>query len=90
MGMAGAAASPEVIGRAVPHRRPPDLERADPGLDPALRAIAVAHDALRPVRQPLLGELAEENLDLGLKRRREHPARAFSGDLGEGVSTEPG
>jgi hypothetical protein len=71
--------SPLSASVARSHLRPPDLERADPGLDPALRAIAVAHDALPSVRQPLLGELSEEDLDLGLKGCREHPARALSG-----------
>jgi hypothetical protein len=47
--------------------------------------VGAGHDALPPVRQPLLGELTEENLDLGLKRRRQHPARTFPGNLGEGV-----
>ena len=46
--------------------------------------------ALPAVGQPLLGELADEGLDLGLERGREHPARTLPGDLGERVLDDPG
>jgi hypothetical protein len=45
----------------------------------------VAHHALPTIGQPLLGELAEKDLNLRLERRREHPARALTGDLGERI-----
>ncbi len=70
---------------AVPDLRAPNLEGADPGLDPALGAVPMPHDSLPPVCQPFLGELVEEGLDLGLESGREHAARPFPGDLGERI-----
>ncbi len=82
--------------RREPHRllgvrRPvPDLgtahgERPDPGLDLALGAVSVAHDAPTSVGQPLTGEPVEERPDLDLERAREHAPRPDPGDLDEQV-----
>ncbi len=57
------------------------LEGADPGLDPALRAIAVPNNALPTVRKPLLGKPVEEGPDLGFQHGHEHPPRALPGYL---------
>ena len=73
------------VCRPVPDFGAPDGERPDPGLDLALRTVPVPHDALTAIGEPFAGEPVEERPDLGLKRAREHPARAFPCDLGERV-----
>ena len=47
--------------------------------------MSVPNDALSSIRQPLLGELADESVDLGFECGREHPARTFPRDLGQRV-----
>jgi hypothetical protein len=47
--------------------------------------VSVPNDALAAIRQPLLGELADEGVDLGFECAREHPACIFPRDLRQRV-----
>jgi len=51
-------------------------DRADPGLNQALRAVAVPDNALAPVRQPLALHLSQERLGFRLDGLGQQPARA--------------
>jgi hypothetical protein len=63
---------------AVAQLRSANLERADPGLKPALGRMSVAHQAAPTllVREPSMG--GEERLDFGLDRLRQHPPGALA------------
>ena len=72
--------SPSVAGAAVAQLHPLHRDRADPGLDQPLRAVAVPHQALAPVRQPHALHRGQERLGLRLDRLGQQPAGAAPQD----------
>lgn len=69
------------IGGAVTHLRALDVKRSDPGLDAALRPVALPDNPLAAIRQDLLGVLCNEGVGLGLSAAasiRRAPSRAIS------------
>ncbi|SEF42638.1 hypothetical protein SAMN05421751_101203 [Jhaorihella thermophila] len=71
--------------RAVAHLRAANGERADPGLDAALRPMAVPHNTLEAVRQDLFGMARNESVGLDPQRSRQLPSRPVPGNLGQRV-----
>ena len=67
-------------GAAVAQLDPPHRDRADPGLDQALRTMAVPHHALAPVRQPRALHRGQERLGFRLDRLGQQPAGAAPQD----------
>ena len=63
---------------AVAQLRSANLERADPGLEPALGRMSVAHQAAPTVLVHEHSMGGEERLDLGLDRLRQHPPGALA------------
>ncbi len=70
---------------SIPDLRPPHRQTADPGLDLALGSLAVSDDPLAAVRQALLGQFGDKGIGLRPQRRRQHPARALPGNLGQRI-----
>ena len=58
---------------AVAQLRSANLERADPGLEPALGRMSIADQAAPTLLVHEPGMRGEERLDLGLDRLRQHP-----------------
>jgi hypothetical protein len=50
----------------------------------------MSHDALAPVGQAFIIKLGDEARRLGLERDRQHPVRAFAGDLGQRIDDRSG
>ena len=69
-----------LAGAAVAQLHPPHRDRADPGLDQALRSMAVPHNALAPVRQPRALHRGQERLGFRLDGLRQQPAGAAPQD----------
>ena len=64
---------------AVADLGPLDRHRPDPGLDRALRPMAVPHDAVAAVRQASdLPHHGQKGFGFGLDRLRQQPAGAFA------------
>ena len=63
----------------------PDLDRPDPGLDRALRPMAVTDDAVAPIRQFQVLPLGNEGVGFRNQRLRQHAAGALSGKLGQRI-----
>ena len=75
-----------IAGRgAVAHLHPPYLDRADPGLDGPLRAIAVADDAGPPIGEPLVRHRRQEGFGLRLDRLGEQAPRTCAQHCGQWV-----
>ena len=75
-----------IAGRgAVAHLHPPHLDRADPGLDGPLRAIAVADDAGPPIGEPLVRHRRQEGFGLRLDRLGEQAPRTCAQHCGQWV-----
>jgi hypothetical protein len=65
-----------IAGATVAQLDPLHRDRADPGLNQALRAVAVPHDALAPVQQPLALHRCQERLGFRLHGLSQQPACA--------------
>jgi hypothetical protein len=63
---------------AVAQLGPADLERADPGLEPPLGRVAVAHQPSPALLIHQAGMGGEERLDLRLDRVQQHPPGALA------------
>jgi hypothetical protein len=72
----GREADPLAGRGAIAHLHPPHLNRADPGLDGPLRAMAVADEAGPAIGQPPLGHRRQEGFGLRLDRLGEEAACA--------------
>src|SRR5262249_52021006 len=69
----------------VAHLGAPDLDRPNPGLDRALRSMAVTHDAVAAIGQFSALPLGNERVGLRDQHLGEHSAGAFTRDFGQGV-----
>jgi hypothetical protein len=67
-------------GAAVTQFHSSHLDRADPGLDHPLRALAVPDHALPPIRQPCVRHHGQERLGLRFHRLGKQPAGAAPQD----------
>jgi hypothetical protein len=57
---------------------PPDRDRPDPGLDRALRPVAVTHYPVTPIRHILPHGFGDQHLT-------KHPTDAFAGEFTQGI-----
>jgi hypothetical protein len=67
------------------HLGAPDLDRPDPGLDRALRSMAVTNDAVASVRQFQVLPHGDEGVGFRDQRLRQHAAGAFTSKLGQRI-----
>src|SRR5262249_11094675 len=63
----------------------PDLDRPNPGLDGALRTMAVPHYAVAAVRQLQVLPLGDEGIGFGNQYLRQHSPGAFTCDFSQGI-----
>jgi hypothetical protein len=69
----------------VPRSHPTHLDRADPGLNEALRPQPVSHDAVTPIRQLLALHRSQERLGFRLDSLGQQPAGAAPQNGGQRI-----
>ena len=69
----------------VAHLGAPDLDRPNPGLDGALRAMAVPHHPVAAVLQLQVLPLGDEGIGFGNQYLRQHSPGAFTCDFSQGI-----
>ena len=73
--------SPAYADALIVHARSPDRDRPRPDRHPALPRSRVTDDQSLPVLTNFLGERADVLVDLGLKRRSDHPTRTLPREI---------
>jgi hypothetical protein len=69
----------------VAHLGATDLDRPDPGLDRALRSMAVTHDAVATIRQFQVLPQGDEGIGFGDQHLGQHSAGPFTGKFGQWI-----